>query len=480
MTTLTIIEARAWRRRRIRAPRGEWLAALMLVSLAGCAGYSRDGGFDTPQRTAAQRQDKRLVWAKTDEDQASIRKETDGLLAHPLSVDAAVQVALLNNRGLQAMYYDLGIAEADLVQAGRLQNPLLYSMRTRSDEDFKYESALTFNVINLLTMPLVLKIERQRFEAVQRQVANEVLRLALDTRRAWYRAVAAEQTAGYYGEVLEAADAAADLAARMARAGNMSRRDRLREHAFYADAAAQLARARSAALAAREDLTRLMGLWGEATPFTLPDRLPELPPGAAQLEDLEAFALRERLDIQAGKAQAQSLARSLGLTRATRFINVLDLGPATVMEQGKAVKKGYEINIELPIFDWGDARVSRAQAQYMQALNRIAETAVNARSEVRVSYAAYRDTYDVARHYRDEIVPLRKQIGDENVLRYNGMLIGVFELLADAREQVLAVNGYIEALRDYWLAQTDLQQALGGRLPPNADAASPAAQPKKG
>jgi outer membrane protein TolC len=266
----------------------------------------------------------------------------------------------------------------------------------------------------------------------------------------------------------------------MARAGNMSRRDRLREHVFYADAAAQLARARSAARAAREDLTRLMGLWGEAARFTLPDRLPDLPPGAADLRDLEAFALRERLDIQAGKAHAEGLAHSLGLTRATRFINVLDLGPATVMEHGKEVKKGFEISIELPIFDWGGARVSRAQAQYMQALNRIAETAVNARSEVRVSYAAYRDTFEVAKHYRDEIVPLRKQIADENMLRYNGMLTGVFELLADAREQVLAVNGYIEALRDYWLAQTDLQQALGGRLPPNADAASPAAQPKKG
>jgi outer membrane protein TolC len=480
MTTLSIDEARTSMRHHTAAVRRAGLPALMLLSLAGCASFSRDGGFDAAQHVAAQRQDKRLIWAKADDDRAQIRKETQTLLARPLTVDEAVQIALLNNRGLQAIYYDLGITEADVVQAGRLQNPRLTTTRTRSDADFKYETALTFNIINLLTMPLALKLERQRFEAAQRQVANEVLRLALDTRRAWYRAVAAEQTAGYFGQVLETADAAADLAARMQRAGNMSRRDRLREHAFYADAAAQLARSRSAALAAREDLTRLMGLWGEATRFTLPDRLPDLPPGAAELHDLEAFALRERLDIQAGKAHAESLARSLGLTRATRFINVLDLGPATVMEEGKAVKKGYEISIELPIFDWGDARVSRAQAQYMQALNRIAETAVNARSEVRVSYAAYRDTYDVAKHYRDEIVPLRKQIADENVLRYNGMLVGVFELLADAREQVLAVNGYIEALRSYWLAQTDLQQALGGRLPPGAEAAVPPMQPKKG
>jgi outer membrane protein TolC len=364
------------------------------------------------------------------------------------------------------------------VQAGRLQNPRFSTTRTRSDEDFKYETALTINAINLLTMPLALKLERGRFEAVQREVADEVLRLALETRRAWYRAVAAEESTRYYEQVLEAAAASAELARRMTRAGNLSRRDQMREQLFYADAAAQLARARGAALTAREDLTRLMGLWGEATAFTLPERLPALPPTLAEFDALEAFAMRERLDIQAWKAQAQALARSLGLTRATRLINVLELGGATVMEKDAPVKKGYEISIEVPIFDWGGARVARAQAQYMQTLERVAQTAVNARSEVRMSYATYRDAYEVARHFRDEIVPLRKQLSEENVLRYNGMLISVFELLTDAREQVLAVHGYIEALREYWLAQTDLQQALGGRLPPQAKAA--AATPEKG
>jgi outer membrane protein TolC len=455
---------------------------LVALLLGGCATFSKDGGFDTTRATASERLGKRVVWPKTDEEHDQVRKEVQALLAQPLTVDDAVQLALLNNRGLQAMYYNLGIADADLVQAGRLQNPRFSTTRTRSDVDFKYETALTINVINLLTMPLALKMERQRFEAMQLQVGNEVLRLALETRRAYFRAVSAEQTARYYAQVVEAAEAGAELARRMTRAGNLSKRDQMREQVFYADAAAQLARARRASLTVREELTRLMGLWGDATRFKLPDQLPELPAAAAEFQDLEAFALRERLDIQASKAEAEGLARSLGMTKATRFINVLEAGPATVMEQDTPVKKGYTISIELPVFDWGDARVARGEAQYMQAVNRVAETAVNARSEVRTSYATYRDAFDVARHYRDEVVPLRKQISDENLLRYNGMLLSVFELLTDARDQVLAVNGYIEALRDYWLAETDLQQALGGRLPPRDVPAPqpPASKPDKG
>ncbi|RKF48937.1 hypothetical protein BCY88_20145 [Paraburkholderia fungorum] len=83
--------------------------------------------------------------------------------------------------------------------------------------------------------------------------------------------------------------------------------------------------------------------------------------------------------------------------------------------------------------------------------------------------------YDVTKHYRDEVVPMRKTISDELLLRYNGMLASVFELLSDSRDQVGAVNSYIDALKDYWLAETDLQQAVGGRLPPLAMASAPSA-----
>ncbi|MDB5965057.1 MAG: transporter, partial [Polaromonas sp.] len=165
----------------------------------------------------------------------------------------------------------------------------------------------------------------------------------------------------------------------------------------------------------------------------------------------------------------EATASALGLTRATRLVNVLELGYQNRSETGSTRANGYEIQLELPLFDFGATRAARAEATYMQAVHRTAQVAVNARSEVRETYSAYRTAFDLARHYRDEVVPLRKRISDENLLRFNAMLIGPFELLADAREQVTSVTGSIEALRDHWIAQTNLQTALTGRSPAAGD-----------
>jgi outer membrane protein TolC len=174
------------------------------------------------------------------------------------------------------------------------------------------------------------------------------------------------------------------------------------------------------------------------------------------------------------RRSTEAMARSLGLTRSTRFINVLEAGYANKSQTGEPRQNGFEVELQLPLFDFGSARTARAEATYMQSVHRTAEVAVNARSEVRESYSAYRTAFDLARHYRDEVVPLRKRISEENLLRYNGMLSSVFELLADARDQVMTVTAAIEAQRDYWMAETDLQTALTGRSPGAGPAMGPA------
>jgi outer membrane protein TolC len=294
-----------------------------------------------------------------------------------------------------------------------------------------------------------------------RAVAQAV-QLAGDTRRAWFAAVAAQQTAQYMEQVKDSSEAGAELARRMRQAGNWSKLDQAREQAFYADATAQVARARQRAVSTREQLTRLLGLSGAKAAFALPDRLPALPKAAAEMGNAEQQAMTQRLDVQMGKHDAQASAGALGLTKATRFITVLEAGYANKSQTDKPRQDGYEISLELPIFDWGSARSAKAQAQYMQSLNRAADIAVRARSEVREAWSAYRTTYDVAKHYEGEVFPLRKRISDEVLLRYNGMLAGVFELLADARGQVASVNAAIEAQRDFWIAETDLQAAING------------------
>lgn len=438
------------------------LAAVVL--LGGCASLSPDGGFGRVQDAAKAGLDKDVKWAQTASDRDEIRARIQPLLARPLSVDDAVQIALLNNPGLQATYGELRIADANLVQAGRLRNPGFSFQRLEKDgtdgEIVDIERKFLFDILGLLTMPTRTQIETRRFEQTQLRVTSEVMRVAADTRRAYFSAVAAEQGVRYMEDVKDVADAGAELAKRMAAVGNWSKLDQSRQQVFYAETAAQLARTKQAAVAERERLTRLMGLSGDDIRFQLPDRLPELPKTARDQPNVEAEAIDKRLDIQAARKEVDGLAKSLGLTRATRFVNVLEASYLRNSSTGEPRQTGYEVELSIPIFDSGDAKVARAEAIYQQAANRLAEIAINARSEVREAYAAYRTAFDLARHYRDEVVPLRRQISEENLLRYNGMLISVFELLADARSQMASVNGYIEALRDFWLADTDLQTAL--------------------
>ncbi|MFL9883443.1 TolC family protein [Paraburkholderia agricolaris] len=455
-------------------PDSRFIAAVtVLVFLTGCTTFSKDGGFDTVSTTASQRLGKDAVLVRTDENRSAVTRRTQELLSKPLSMDDAVQIALLNNRGLQASYSELGIAEADLVQAGRLPNPGLTFSRTHGGSDLSISRTFTLGLLSVLALPLAIRIESGRFEQTRLLAADAMLKVAADARRAYIGAVATKQSAAYAEQVKDSAQAGAELALRMQQAGNFSKLDYAREQAFYAQAVAQLAKARQQSVSAREKLTRTMGLWGSQARYDLPERLPDLPATRPELPDLERFAMENRLDIQAAKLQTQSVARSLGLSRATRFINALDVGYQNNFTSSDGREQGYEISVEIPVFDWGASKVARAEAIYLQSANRVAETAINARSEVRESYSAYVTNYDVAKHYRDEVVPIRKTISDELLLRYNGMLASVFELLADSRDQIGAVNSAIDALRDYWLAQTDLQQGLGGRLPPLAMASAP-------
>jgi outer membrane protein TolC len=434
-----------------------WLTASALAaSFAGCATFSPDGGRGDIQALVQER-----IGAPASA--LAVEGNIEALLREPLTADAAVEIALRNNPGLQARLADVGIAEADLVQAGTLRNPVLAYTNKRNAEIVQIERSILINVAALLTMPLALEVEQRRFVQAKLAAASEVVAAAAATREAYFRAVAAQEMVTYYAKVRIAAEAGRDLARRMAEVGNFNKLAQMREDLFFADATAQLARARQAAVSERERLIRALGFAEVPPSLTLPARLPDLPAAPMSLHAAEQTAMDRRLDVRLSALEAEGLARMLGLTKATRFINVLEAGYVNESETGESRKNGYEITLELPIFDWGTARIARGEAQYKQALARTAETAVVARSEVRAGYASYLGTYELAKHYRDELVPLRKRIADENALRYNAMLIGVFELLADAREQVASVNAAIEATRDFWIADTALQLALAGR-----------------
>lgn len=445
------------------------LMILNYLFLSGCSTFSKDGGFTEVSTLVRNRGNQQPVWLRSDAQRAEHQQTVQSILAHTLSADAAVRVAFINNPALQKALTDLGIAEADLVQAGRIRNPSIsYLKLTPVSGEYDIERTILFDVMSLLTIPLRTEIEKQRFQRAKLQAAMDILEVAAKTRKAYFSVIAAQQMVQYLEKIKDASHASAQLALRMAEVGNWSRLQQAREQAFYAEVMSQLADAKLIAIQEREHLTRLMGLWGEQIHYKLPERLPDLPLPITASYELEKQALITRLDVQAMRREIESKCKALGLTKATRFIDVFDLGYVRNSSDDEPHQTGYEISLEIPLFDWGDAKVAKAQNIYMQAVWHLREIAINARSEVRESYQVYRIKYDKAKYYRDDIVSLRKLILDESLLRYNGMLISTFELLADEREQIMSVNTYIEALRDFWLAETDLRTALMVKSPHNA------------
>ena len=435
-------------------------AAFVAAGLSACTSLPPDDAMNRLREIVGARAGGPLARTVADGEKAGVQAAVKERLARPLASEDAVAIALMNSPGLQAAYAELRVAEADLVQAGKLRNPGISVGRFRSGPEREIERRIVFDVAGLVTMPWRVEAERGLYASAQLRAAAEVARVAAEARRAWVEAVAARETARYAEQVKDAAEASAEIARQMLRAGNFSRLAQSREQLFDAQAAAQLARARQAEAATRERLARAMGLRAEQGDFQLPDRLPDVPASPRELLDAEATAIAERLDVRAARAETEGLARSLGLARATRFVNVLEVAYERDSSSDAPRRTGYEVELSLPIFDWGDARLAKSEASYLRSMNRTAQVAINARSQVRESYAAYRTAHGLALHYRDEIVPLRKRIAEETLLRYNGMLVSVFDLLADSREQATAVMAAIEAVRDFWIADANLETAL--------------------
>jgi outer membrane protein TolC len=432
--------------------------------LTGCASTAIQENLAETSRFAAREVGQEVQLQSTPEARANAESKARALLAEPLTADGAVQIALGYSPTFQRLLADSAAASAAATQSARLPNPILSYSDLSAGNVTEIDRALTISLLDILLLPQRLRLADQQQVQHRLRSAGDVIATATEARQAWVDAVAARQSLTYAQQARKAAEAGAELGRRMAAVGNFSRLEAAREQSFYADATADVARAQLEAQRTREVLIRLLGLSGDlAATLTLPDRLPDLPAAPDDESVLARRAFDERLDVALARAELDFTARSLGLTRVTSTVNALEVGVANTSTTGEDTLKGYELEFRLPIFDFGDARRANAEAVYLAALNRTATVIAEAQSHLRESYLGYRTSYDLARHYRDEIVPLRKTIADENLLRYNGMLISVFELLADAREQVSSVRQAIGAQRDFWLAYAMLRSTLIGR-----------------
>ena len=443
------------------------LAIASAVLLSACQSLSPDGGMSTVAAVAGGGLNKDVVRINSAEDAAHARSEVSRLLHAPLNADAAVQIALLNNAGLQAAYNRLGIAEAVAVQSSRPPLPIFSFDDVSTSIELDIERKVIASILSLATWPTRSKVAGFRIEQAELRAAEDTLRLAADTRKAYIRAVAAREILASLSAAKASADASAMLMGKLSETGAVNTLNHARAQVFATELDAQVTAARQQADATREELTRLMGLWGGELANALPSALPPLRGKSPSLTAVQQEAMDRRVDLAVARLEVDALARSYGLTRSTRFINVLDASAISKTQKDTGVPSadggGFDVEFEVPIYDFGRAKTREAEQRYFEALNTLAAMAVNARSEAREAYGAYASTRAIALKFEREVLPLRKTISEQTELQYNAMQVDAFMLLQTARESDAAKVASIEAKRNFWLAATDLSSTvLGG------------------
>ncbi len=437
------------------------LFSTLLLALSGCAVNTGDDvAVISKQLQSVTAHALSQPLTKAEQDTAASRVQA--LLQQSLTLPQAVEIAILNNPDIQAELWSLGIAQADLSQLSTMPNPGIKITR-ETGGDGSTELEFGFNLLALLTLPTVRDLALQDYSMTRLATAQRIALIIHNTKLAYWHAVAAGEGLAFVEKVQQSTEASAELAKRMAATGNFNKLQFLREQSFLSDSTLNLVLARQALHSSREKLKRQLGLWQHDDLLKLPQRLPEVPAArkpAAEIEQHTQQSLDQRLDVQLAKMQLTRLADQAGLTRATRLVNVFSAEVAGNLQHSD--ERSYSLIFELPIFDAGQHRLKRGEAQYQQALAQATAVGIQARAELQQNFYNYQTQHDIALHYQQTVLPLAQQIAEENQLLYNGMFISVFELLADARSQISAVTGTINANRDFLIATAELEMAQIG------------------
>ncbi|MEM6783404.1 MAG: TolC family protein [Bacteroidota bacterium] len=451
-------------------------------AVAGCAAVPHDAGFGAVQQTVTERANIEVRWYRDATADAEAAAAVSALLGDTLRVDGAVQVALLHNRRLQATYERLSLAQADLVQAGLLRNPVfgagaLWSLAEAEPPDLAFSVA--FDFLGLLTRPLRRAVAASVFEAEQAHVTDAVLRVVVDVQAAHAEAVAAQQAVELLTSVTQATALSAQTMQRLFDAGNVTRLELLEERALHEQTRLDLDAATAEGVLARERLTRLLGLTGpDATAYRLPPRLPPAPRAslasqARVLADLEAEAVAQSLALDAHRHTLDATAQRLGLVDATALIGDLEAGAELEREEG-AWELGPEVHLALPLFDQGQARRAAAEAEVRRLRADYYAQAVEVRSVARAAREHLLVAQRRAVHLQEVVLPLRSEITEQTQRQYNAMQVGTFRLLLAKQQEIDAARQTVAALAAYWQARAAVDALRAGHLPDVPTASSPA------
>lgn len=451
--------------------------ALVIAGLSGCATVNVNQSFRQLNETTALVTDQEVTLALDPAQRNSMQAQADQLLHKPLNLQSTVALMLLNSPEFQALLARAYRESALAAQSGRLRNPLFNFERITVGNDVEIGRLFSVGLLELLTLPWRQQAAGFRVEQAQLQMASEVIGQIAQARIAWVDAVVALQKQHYAEQVLENAQASAELAKRMEEVGNFTITQRIRQQMFYSDAALGLARARQDAVSRKEKLVRVLGLNAQqVAQMTLPDRLPSLPESVKQPEEISRQA-SSRLDVQMAKQAYDAALKMAGVGTVSSFID-LEVGVRrnTVFDNASGIRshpKGFELDMRLPLFDWGGLKRDALSADLLAKANTLEAVMRAVDSHLRESYTNYRTAYDIAKHYQLEVIPMLNALSEQTTLRYNGMLIGTFELLADSRNQVRSIESAIDASANFLKAQLALDAAvIGSPIPVNLSTAA--------
>lgn len=439
-----------------------------LVGLAGCTTVPHGAGFGDVEKQVRERIGLRVRWDEGAAQDDEVRQSVKDMLRDLLTAERAVQIALLNNRRLQAIYEELAVSRAQLIQAGLLDNPVFDAAAKfpLSGGQVELEFNIAQEFLGIFFIPLRQRIARADFEQAKLSVTARVMDVAAQTLAAFYRAQAAEQILEMHGQVVRATIASYELARRLREADNITDLEFLNERALHEQAKLDYTAAEAHDAESRESLNTLLGLWGEETAWKISPRLPEIPQltaELAELEDIEKQAVASSLELAIARQQIVALGQQLGLTRAAYLLPVAEVGVGAERQEGEW-EVGPSISLPVPLFDLGHARIAGANAQARRANQEYYALAVEVRSAARAARQRLLTTQRTAAHYRDVMLPLRGDLVQQTQLQYNAMQVGGFELLLAKQRQIETGRRYIEAAREYWLARVQFEQIRLGRM----------------
>jgi outer membrane protein, heavy metal efflux system len=438
------------------------LCLVFFLATSVCPAASLDESFKDVSNTILSRTGKRVQWNRGTPQDAEAERYVRALLKRPLTPNSAIQIALLNNHELQATYEEIGIAQADVIQAGLLRNPL-FSIERRFPGQ-ALEAELVTEFIDVLFLPLRKRAAKAQLEAAKSRVGNEILKIVAEVRAAFYEHQGNLQLGDLGVEVEKAAAASAEAALQLHQAGNTRDVDLASEEAMHVQAKLDVAKGQALAIDTCEKLNKLIGAWGEQTEWTIAPRLPDPPKNEVKTGSLESRAIEQRLDLVALRYEALSQAQSLGFARVQAVAQQFEIGGRYVHEIQSEHSTGPIIRIPIPLFDFGQGVKARGEAKLRQLQQRYLGLAVEIRSDVRAARDRMLNARAIVDYSKSTVLPLRHRVVEESQLQYNAMQISLFDLLRAKQEEVNAARQSVEAQRDYWVARAELEKAVGGPL----------------